>query len=266
MSSRQTQVAEARRRRSDQNIETVYKKYAKESGGISRNDFINACQEVKFGLISVEDADHVFSGLLLNENDLLELNEFRRIVNTQSPFEQFISKSIPFHELVFSAMPRLGGKSPFDVFRELSSTEISDIAGAICGELENIMKEVVDQMRFSFEAAQPQERSSRFSVTELKAGNFEDYSKGLSGRIGKNHFRPCVAFIKSDCSAKVLRIWSSLRLLKTNIAPNLASTSFSRKRMGQLRRPKGSGWLSRKMSRCCQERLATDGPYLIWIV
>ena len=186
MSWREKQVAEARRRRSDENIQAVYAKYAKESGGISQEDFLNACQEVRYGLVSAEDADHIFRGMLLNEQDLLDLNEFRRIAKTYSPFEQFISKSIPWPELVSSALPQIVGKSSFEVFRELNSSEIPDITGAICKELEKILEENVTQMRFSFKTAQPvQDSSSRFSVTELKAGNVEDYRQGLSGRIGE---------------------------------------------------------------------------------
>ena len=185
MGWRQIQVAEARNRRSEQNIEAVFLKYAKDSGGISQADFFDSCQEVRFGLITAEDAGDVFRGLLLNANGVVELNEFRRIVNTRSPFEQFISRSIQFHELMSSALPQIIGKTSFELFRELTPEEISDISLAVCKELETILKETVLLMRERFEFAQPQQRSVlRFSVNELKAGNIEDYRKGLSGRIG----------------------------------------------------------------------------------
>jgi hypothetical protein len=182
-----TQLADARSRRSSTFIEAVYAKYATGCDGISKSKFWDACLEVRFDL-DYGDRDELIHSMDMNGDDLLDLEEFRRISDKRSTIEQFIAQAVPFHQLVSAALPQKTGMSPLEVFRELSPTEVHEIVLALSDELEATLCEKVELMRESFNAALAQSSSSnnsKFAVEELKAGTIEDYRNGLSGRVGQ---------------------------------------------------------------------------------
>ncbi len=188
-SSLKQQVADSVFRRSNQNIESVYLKYAKDQRGVCQGDFFNACQEVRFDFSGREDTDEIFINMDMNDDGFLDFSEFCRAMGTRSAAEQFILQTIPLHEIISSALPRKPGRSPLDAFRELTSGEITEMAQAVSGVLETILIEKVTQLRESWEAAMAKEihegqNSSKFLVIELKAGGIQDYHNGLSGRVG----------------------------------------------------------------------------------
>jgi hypothetical protein len=184
------QVADSIFKRSNQNVENVYLKYAKDQRGICQKDFFNACQEVRFDFASLEDTDELFINMDMNDDSFLDLSEFCRAMGTRSASEQFVLQTVPLHEIFLSALPRKHGRSPSDAFRELTRNEITEMAQAVSGVLETILVEKVDQLRESCEAAKAKEihdgqSNSKFLVVELKAGNIQDYHNGLSGRVGE---------------------------------------------------------------------------------
>ena len=180
-------MAEARFRRSDKFIEAVYAKYAKDGGGISHIDIWNACKEVRLDLDYDDDKDELFHSLDMDCDGVLDLEEFRHLVDKHSILEQFIAQAVPFHQLFSAALPFKQGKAPLEVFRELSPAEVRVIVQTLSDELEGTISDKVELMRESFNAALAQTSSSnnsKFAVEELKAGTIEDYRNGLSGRLG----------------------------------------------------------------------------------
>jgi hypothetical protein len=185
------QVAESMFKRSNQNVEAVYLKYAKDRRGIRQVDFFCACQEVRFDFASREDTDELFINMDMNDDSFLDLSAFRWAMRARSITEQFILQTVPLHEIISSALPRKHGRSPLDVFRELNGHEIAEIAQAVSGALEAILIEKVAQLRESCKAAKEKEiydgqNDAKFLVVELKAGSILDYHNGLSGRVGED--------------------------------------------------------------------------------
>jgi hypothetical protein len=196
------QVADSMFKRSNQNIEAVYRKYAKDQKGVCQDDFFNACQEVRFDFTSREDTDELFINMDMNDDSFLDLSDFRRAMGARSASEQFILQTVPLHEVVSSALPRKYGRSPLDAFRELNRHEIAEIAQVVSGVLETILIEKVSKLKESWEAAKAKEvhdgqNEAKFFVVELKAGSIQDYHNGLSGRVGEENLSSCV--VLTDC-------------------------------------------------------------------
>jgi hypothetical protein len=199
------QVADLMSKRSNENIETVYLKYGKDARGISQKDFFRACQEVRLDFENRKDTDELFISMDMNEDGFLDLTEFRRAMGTRSAFEQFILQIVPLHEIISSALPRKSQRSSLEVFKGLTSHEITEMADAVSGVLETVLAEKVLQLRESWEAAQAKEAhdgpsNSKFLVVEwLKAGRIQDYHNGLSGRVGEDLLsKKCISFTVSN--------------------------------------------------------------------
>ena len=196
VSALKAQLAEARLKRSNSHIDAVYTKYAKHLGGISQSDFLAACREVRSDLDFLDGWDEFFHSMDMNSDGLLDLDEFRHIVDKSSALELFISQAVPFHQLFSAVLHQKPGKDPLDVFRELSPTEVHDIVQAVSEELENVLNEKVAFLRESAQAALAQasiSNTAKFTVEDLKAGTIEDYRKGLSGRVGE-HSIDCLQY------------------------------------------------------------------------
>ena len=183
------QIADAMLKRGNENVEAVYKKYANDGCGICKKDFADALNQVRLEEINQGDADVIFDNMDMDDNGLLDLNEFRRAVSARSSFEQFITQAIPFCELISTSLPRKKATNQMTTFMELTSTQISEIVRAASSELESILIAKAKELKESYEAAAAKKNStdnSKFSVSELKAGDISDYHKGLSGRVGEH--------------------------------------------------------------------------------
>jgi hypothetical protein len=189
------QVADSMLKRSEPNVESVYRKYAKDDRGVCRDDFFDACQEVRFDFSNRENTEELFINMDMNDDSFLDLSEFRRAMNTRSASEQFILQTIPVHEIIVLALPRKQSRSPLVAFRELTRQEITEMVQAVSGVLETILDEKVVQLRESWEAAKAKEfldgkSNAKFLVVEFNAGSIQDYHNGLSGHVGETILSP----------------------------------------------------------------------------
>jgi hypothetical protein len=218
ISSLMQQVADSIFKRSNQNVEIVYLKYAKDHRGVCQDDFYNACKEVRFDFVSREDTDELFVNMDMNDDSFLDFSEFRRAMGTRSASEQFILQTVPLHEIISSALPRKHGVSPMETFRELTRYEITEIAHAVSGVLETMLVDKVSQLRDSWDAAKAKgvhndKNNDKFLVVELKAGNIQDYHNGLSGRVGEVFLSSVTFELRySDMLLQVYRILNLRRL------------------------------------------------------
>ena len=186
------QIVEARRSREDESVAVVFQKY-KSAGGIHRQNFLDALLEIRSDLADTTlAANELFDNMDMNEDEMLDLPEFRRAAHFRSSFQQLILQTIPFPELVSSALPYSKEKSQLNVFMDLSELQLAEISQALSLELQSILSENVKRLRTSRDAAQSKLQSGnesspaqKFSVDTLSAGDITDYHKGLSGRVGK---------------------------------------------------------------------------------
>uniref|UniRef100_A0A7S0M388 NAD(P)(+)--arginine ADP-ribosyltransferase n=1 Tax=Cryptomonas curvata TaxID=233186 RepID=A0A7S0M388_9CRYP len=189
-------IADAMLKRGTENIEAVFKKYANNSSGVCKKDFYDALYHVRLEDIDRDDAEVIFDDMDMDNNGLLDLNEFRRAVSARSSFEQFIAKAIPFPELISTSLPRANGSNQLATFMELTSTQISVFVRAVSSELEFILTAKAKELKDSHKAAEAKaaeakenstdtaSSASKFSVSTMQAGDISDYHKGLSGRVG----------------------------------------------------------------------------------
>mmetsp|Transcript_48382 Transcript_48382/g.101077 ORF Transcript_48382/g.101077 Transcript_48382/m.101077 type:complete len:90 (+) Transcript_48382:396-665(+) len=82
-------------------------------------------------------------------------------------------QTVPLHEIISAALPRKQGKSPLDVFKDLTQLEIADIAQAVSSSLEIILFDKVTKIKKCCGTAKAKEISgsenNKFSM--LQAGN-----------------------------------------------------------------------------------------------
>ena len=183
----------ARQMREDSAIEAVYQKYENSCGGIDRQHFPDALCDIGSGHADTAQVDELFDNMDVNEDGLLDLEEFRRAASSRSQFELFIASTIPFAELLSYALPRLKGRSQMNIFMELTERQIADISEALSSELNSIISETVTKLKSSDAAAQSSVDSSRsgsaaekYSLDTISAGDITDYHKGFSNRVGNS--------------------------------------------------------------------------------
>jgi hypothetical protein len=186
-----SQVLEAKLRRSAPHIDAVYSKYAADDRGISHSLFFKSIQEVRFDFKNEGDADALFENMDMDNDGFLNLDEFRRAVQSSSEMEQFISHSISIVEMISAALPRDDSKEPIDVFRMLTPLQITAISNAVSEGLAIMLSEKVAKLGEGFAAAEAKKSgnsAAKFAIFELSAGSVQDYHKGLSSRVGDLFF------------------------------------------------------------------------------
>ena len=184
-----SQVREAKFKRSIPCIDDVFTKYAADDRGIPRLEFFDAIQEVRFDFTNDDDAKVLFESMDMDNDGFLNIDEFRRAVQSRSEMEQFISNSIPVVEVISAALPRVDSKSPMDVFRTLTPVQITAISNAVAEGLALLLAEKIASLNEGFAAAEAKKNVSggsgaKFAIFELSAGSIHDYHKGLSSRVG----------------------------------------------------------------------------------
>ena len=117
-------------RRSPANVETVFSKHTHDPRGIPRQNFSCASQDVRFEFTDEDDLNELFNNMDMDNDGFLDLNEFRRAMQSKSIMEQFISSTFPLNQMLSSALPRTNSHNPIEVFRNLTAVEVKSIAHA----------------------------------------------------------------------------------------------------------------------------------------
>lgn len=193
ISSIRARISEARRRREESAIAEVYQKHRSDGKGIGRQQFFDALLEIRSDLTTDEtEADKIFDSMDMNEDGLLDFTEFRRAVGSHSLFEQFITQTIPFAEIVSSAIPESKETGQLNVFLSMTEKQIAIITEAVCMELRSAIAEKFSRIKMNYQAARSKQESNssistatKFSVDIMSAGDITSYHKGLSDRVGK---------------------------------------------------------------------------------
>jgi hypothetical protein len=188
-----SQVLEARFRRSAAHIDAVYSKYAADDRGISRSEFFMSIQEVRFDFKNESNADALFENMDMDNDGFLNLDEFRRAVQSSSEMEQFISHSVSVVEIISAALPRDDSKLPIDVFRMLTPVQITAVSNAVSEGLTLLIADKLVTLNEGFAAAEAKKSgntAAKFAIFELSAGSVQDYHNGLSSRVGIFSFIP----------------------------------------------------------------------------
>jgi hypothetical protein len=186
------QVEEASRRITFDSIKSVHAKYSKGKDGIKVDVFKQALSEVRqeFEKLSDEEAKTYFLEMDVENNEALDLDEFRHSLRKLFPIEQAVS-ALPIGRVIASSLPGLHSLNIDDhieAFSKLRADEVAAMASAVSFELEKQLLKMVHELREGFSVKNSAEGASdagaKFSVV-LSGGSVEAFHAGLAHRVGE---------------------------------------------------------------------------------
>ena len=217
-----SQVSEAILKRSDAYVDAVYSKYAADDRGISHSEYFKASQEIRFDFTNEDDADALFENMDMDNDGFLNLDEFRRAVQSSSEMEQFLSHSLSVIGIISAALPRDDSRPPIEVFRMLTPAQITAVSNAVADGLVSVITEKIARLNKGFAAAEAKKAGSnsaaKFAIFDLSAGSIQDYHKGLSSRVGDSLY----------IALAVQYRWIDLYFLFYFFAPGAPDLSFQK--------------------------------------
>ncbi len=191
------QVEETSRRLKFENIKAVHEKYSQGcKDGIKIDVFKQALSEVRqeFEHVSDEEARKYFVEMDVENNNALDLDEFRHALRKLFPIEQALS-ALPLSQVIASSMPGLYSiaiDDHLESFSKLQPTDIAAMASSVSFELEKLLLEMVCSLRKGFDMKYKAEYGSdagaKFSVqgsVTVSGGRVEDFHAGLAQRVGE---------------------------------------------------------------------------------
>ena len=196
------QVDAGFRKRDPNQIDTVFKKYAK----IDRKSSICHIEEKNLLMalkefdvvpdVTQEDLckqDVLFRSLDRNQDGILVLDEFAQAVQAPMPLDEWAS-TLPLARILADAMPRKVGKDLLREVGRLTPDEINNVVDGFAYGLRILLKEYVEKLRGSFSLMD--EKAAKASgdgdgayvkfqaETKLRCGSIDDFHNGMASRIG----------------------------------------------------------------------------------
>ncbi len=193
------QIKQGFERRDEGSIKKIFDKFAvgiQHPPALSKQQFHQALEHLQFS--NAKDMDDMFKIFDINEDESIDFEEFKQVLQTPSQVEEW-TKSLPLHHMLADALPRSDKKtqeSNIDDLKELTSLQLPDLSDVITAFSEGLrvlLEKGLQDLKHGIEAAldstkkdTKKERSTigKFSVFTMNAGLIDDFHAGLSGRIG----------------------------------------------------------------------------------
>jgi hypothetical protein len=176
-------------RRDDEFLAKFFRNKTSSSSGsseLTNQQFSSALEEL--GLCLQEDEIKViFCTMDMNNDGVMDLEEFKKAVRFPSPMERVIS-ALPIAQVFADAMPAAIGVDRLWQVGQLTPKRIEDICLAAMPFVKKIIQDAVTTLNASFDVKKKSEdgqSAKKFEVPpEMSAGTVEDFHGGLAGRIG----------------------------------------------------------------------------------
>jgi hypothetical protein len=178
-------------RRDDEFIRKFFlsKTASSKTSELSNQQFTSALEELGLCL-QEEEIKVIFCTMDVNNNGVMDLEEFKKAVRFPSPIEQVIS-ALPIAQVFSDAMPDAIGIDRLRQFCQLTPKQIEDICLAAMPFVKNIIQDAVTKLNASFEVTDKSkdgQGARKFEVPpEMSAGTVGDFHGGLAGRIGNTY-------------------------------------------------------------------------------
>jgi hypothetical protein len=156
------------------------------TSALNKEQFRSALEELGT-FLSEDDFQNLFLSMDINDDGVIDLDEFKRALRIPTQIEQLFS-TLPFHRLFANAVPKTSGKDPLRSFAQLKVAQVKELVHAVMPYLEKAIFDEVTKLRECFDAMDKSEanlKASKFEVPiEMSTGRIEDFHCGLSKRIG----------------------------------------------------------------------------------
>ncbi len=182
-------------------------------------NFLSALTDLDIDL-GVKDSDEIhefFHTMDVNDDNGLDLEEFRRAVKEPTRVERWAS-TLPLSQLLASCIPQQDGIDTLRVASFLSKEDIDKVCELFVEGMKNVLVRNCGKLRESFCSMDSKALSktsgiaSKFSVQTLACGRIDDFHKGLRERIGEK-FPNCDNSHNPEERSfpflQVLHIWTS---------------------------------------------------------
>ncbi len=186
------QVEAGINRRNDQFVRTIFDSHkdvaTNATESISARSLGTALSNLDFFVNAPESIAELLKSRGLNDDGGLDFQEFRSLVNTPSPIEEWVS-GLPLTQLVADAMPRTDVPIK-DQLRHLckaTAAQLKESCEVIKEGLLKILQEKLDALKDAYEKLDSHAASgsnSKFQVFGMNVGSIADFDKGLASRIG----------------------------------------------------------------------------------
>jgi hypothetical protein len=177
------------------------------TSALNKQQFTSVLEELEVYLKD-EEIEILFRSMDANDDGVMDLEEFKRAVQSPSTIEQLIN-TLPISKIFADAMPEMKGTDRLQLFCQLTSEQIDGIIQAAIPYLKSTLEDAVDKVKISEESkekSRANQLSGKYEVPpEMSAGTVEDFYGGLPARIGMRNKRTpcvlCVHFIAEHCIA-----------------------------------------------------------------
>lgn len=155
-------------------------------------NFLSALMDldIDLGVKGSDEIHEFFHTMDVNNDNGLDLEEFRRAVKEPTRVEQWAS-TLPLSQLLASCIPQQDGLDTFRVASSLSKEDIEKVCGLFVEGMKSLLIRHCAMLRESFSSMDSKAASknsciaSKFSVQTLACGRIDDFHKGLRERIGE---------------------------------------------------------------------------------
>ena len=175
-------------RRNDSFLVSFYQRKIAGFGtsALNQQQFSSVMEDLGIDL-KEEEIDIFFRSMDANNDGFMDLEEFKRAVQSPSTIEQLI-KTLPLSQIFADAMPAIKGDDRLRLFCQLTAEQIEGIIQGAIPYIKTIFEDAVAKIKISEDAkdkSRANQGAGKFEVPpEMSGGTIEDFYGGLSARIG----------------------------------------------------------------------------------
>jgi hypothetical protein len=222
------QIQAGKNRRDDSFLASFYQSKITSFGtsALDQQQFTSVLEELGIHLKD-EEIEILFRSMDANNDGVMNLEEFKRAVQSPSTIEQLIY-TLPISQIFADAMPDMKGTDRLRLFGQLTPEQIDGIIQAAIPYLKSTFEDAVDKVKISEEAKEKSkinQITGKFEVPpEMSAGTVEDFHGGLPARIGmpvRNKTTHCVLCVHFIAVCMIDCITPKTIFLKLRVLPVL---------------------------------------------
>ena len=180
-------------------IQEIYNQYAdSNSNKISDTGFCLALKDLGISR-STEEENVLFKEADLDEDGLLDLQEFKGAISKPTKLEQW-SDTLPFARLLACCLQSAEegfaiSRDPLRLVCKLDPPVLDSVALMFCEGVKRLLAGQMQELKICYEemdrkALESADGSnSKFQAFTMSAGTVDDFYKGLTDRVGKQMFQ-----------------------------------------------------------------------------
>ena len=191
-----------RKRRDEAFLRHLFRRHCSEDNKLSKDSFFVALSSLN--LVAAKDRDarleDIYREIDLDCDGGVRFDEFKAAVLRPSPIEAWCAQIPLWQDLADAISGPLGNQDeePLRALASFTDTHIDAICAVVEQSIRQVLRNEVSKLRAAFEAMDAKMTGGesgqyKFSALRASVGSSQDYSKGLSNRVGIDRiFQICI--------------------------------------------------------------------------